>query len=81
MTKSCKLSFSSFVQWSVKICPDQSISRNSSRLQGNENIGMAMTFTLVSHLREQLSHLVRARAEKRRQEDMERERLALEVSA
>jgi hypothetical protein len=40
---------------------------------------MAMTFTLVSHLREQLSHLVRARAEKRRQEDTEKERLALEV--
>lgn len=40
-----------------------------------------MTFTLVSHLREQLSHLVRARAEKRQQEDMERERLALEVPA
>ncbi|KAF8228188.1 RWD domain-containing protein [Tricholoma matsutake] len=48
------------------------------RKVGTENLGMAMTFTLVSHLREVLSHLVRARVEKRRQEDMERERLVLE---
>lgn len=41
---------------------------------------MAMTFTLVSHLREQLSRLVRVRAEKRQKEEMEKERLALEVS-
>jgi hypothetical protein len=40
---------------------------------------MAMTFTLVSHLRERLSHLVRARAEKREREETERERLVLEV--
>jgi hypothetical protein len=49
-------------------------------LQGEENIGMAMTFTLVSHLREQLSRLVRIRAEKHRKEEMEKERLALEVN-
>lgn len=41
---------------------------------------MAMTFTLVSHLRDQLASLVRTRAEKQRQEEMERERLALAVS-
>lgn len=40
---------------------------------------MAMTFTLVSHLREQLSRLVRVRAEKRQKEEMEKERIALEV--
>ena len=40
---------------------------------------MAMTFTLVSHLREQLSTLVRARADKLRREEAEKERLALEV--
>ncbi|TFK76468.1 RWD domain-containing protein [Pluteus cervinus] len=46
---------------------------------GQENIGMAMTFTLVSQLREELSRLVRARAEKIRNEEMEKERLALEA--
>ncbi|KAG5643482.1 hypothetical protein DXG03_000870 [Asterophora parasitica] len=45
---------------------------------GNENIGMAMTFTLVSHLREQLSRLVRVRAERHEKEEREKERLALE---
>ncbi|KAK0483598.1 ubiquitin-conjugating enzyme/RWD-like protein [Armillaria novae-zelandiae] len=45
---------------------------------GEENLGMAMTFTLVSHLREQLSTLVRSRADKRRKEELEKERLALE---
>ncbi|KAF5381001.1 hypothetical protein D9615_003932 [Tricholomella constricta] len=48
------------------------------RSVGNENIGMAMTFTLVSHLREQLSRLVRTRAERRDKEEREKERLALE---
>lgn len=38
-----------------------------------------MTFTLVSHLREQLSSLVRKRAEKIRKQEAEKERLALEV--
>ncbi|KAG5353933.1 hypothetical protein C0989_011421 [Termitomyces sp. Mn162] len=47
-------------------------------LQGNDNLGMAMTFTLVSHLREQLSHLVRIRTERRAREEKEKERLALE---
>ncbi|KAF8654188.1 hypothetical protein AX16_003717 [Volvariella volvacea WC 439] len=46
---------------------------------GQENIGMAMTFTLVSHLREQLSKLIRERAEKKRKEEMEKERLELEA--
>ena len=39
-----------------------------------------MTFTLVSHLREQLSRLVRSKLEEQRQRDSEKERLALEVS-
>ncbi|KIP09137.1 hypothetical protein PHLGIDRAFT_18740 [Phlebiopsis gigantea 11061_1 CR5-6] len=46
---------------------------------GEENLGMAMTFTLVSHLREQLAILVHTRAEKRRHEETEKERLALEA--
>jgi hypothetical protein len=40
---------------------------------------MAMTFTLVSHLRERLSALVRTREENLRKEEMEKERIALEV--
>lgn len=38
-----------------------------------------MTFTLVSHLREQLAELVRSRAEKERRIAAEKERLELEV--
>lgn len=41
---------------------------------------MAMTFTLVSLLREKLSTLVRVRAENREKEEIEKERLALEVN-
>ncbi|RDB21059.1 hypothetical protein Hypma_011582 [Hypsizygus marmoreus] len=48
------------------------------RTVGNENIGMAMTFTLVSHLREQLSRLVRSRAERHQKQEAEKERQALE---
>ena len=40
---------------------------------------MAMTFTLVSHLREQLSSLVRVRGENIAKAEKERERLALEA--
>jgi len=40
---------------------------------------MAMTFTLVSHLREQLAELVRSRAEKERRLAAEKERLELEA--
>lgn len=40
---------------------------------------MAMTFTLVSHLREQLSLLVRVRAENLAKAETEKERLAIEV--
>ncbi|OBZ75744.1 RWD domain-containing protein 1 [Grifola frondosa] len=46
---------------------------------GEENLGMAMTFTLVSHLREQLSLLVYSREERRRKEAAEKERLAIEA--
>jgi len=40
---------------------------------------MAMTFTLVSHLREQLSQLVRSKIEEHNRRESEKERLALEV--
>jgi hypothetical protein len=53
---------------------------SSFDFQGEENMGMAMTFTLVSHLREQLSSLVVARVEARNREEHEKERLAIEVS-
>jgi len=49
------------------------------RAVGEENLGIAMTFTLVSHLREQLSVLVKTRAERRRKEETEKERLAIEA--
>ncbi|KAK7054919.1 hypothetical protein VNI00_003382 [Paramarasmius palmivorus] len=51
------------------------------RKMGEENIGMAMTFTLVSHLREQLSDLLKARAAKVKQEELEKERRILEEEA
>ncbi len=40
---------------------------------------MAMTFTLVTHLRERLSVFMREREERIRKEEMEKERRALEV--
>ncbi|KAK0503236.1 ubiquitin-conjugating enzyme/RWD-like protein [Armillaria luteobubalina] len=59
---------------------DDEVAKLISELNGigEENLGMAMTFTLVSHLREQLSTLVRSRADRRRKEELEKERLALE---
>ncbi|KAK2466938.1 hypothetical protein APHAL10511_001196 [Amanita phalloides] len=45
---------------------------------GEENIGMAMTFTLVTFLREKLSQLIRIMVERQKQEDMEKERRHLE---
>jgi len=73
--------------------PDLSIETNDGQLSneeidgllqgmktvGEENIGMAMTFALVSHLREQLYTLVEAREKKREQEEAEKERLAIEA--
>jgi len=47
--------------------------------QGGENIGLAMTFTIVSHLREELTNLARERVERRKHEEAEKERKALEV--
>ncbi|KIY50883.1 RWD domain-containing protein [Fistulina hepatica ATCC 64428] len=44
-----------------------------------ENLGMAMTFTLVSHLRERLSELVRKREGTRKAREHEKERLELEA--
>ncbi|KAJ7343508.1 hypothetical protein DFH08DRAFT_782210 [Mycena albidolilacea] len=55
----------------------RAVARTVSR--GEENLGIAMTFTLVSHLREQLSALVKTRAERRRKEETEKERLAIEA--
>ncbi|KAK7693569.1 hypothetical protein QCA50_003138 [Cerrena zonata] len=46
---------------------------------GEENLGMAMTFTLVAHLREQLLDLVHSRIETKRKEESEKERLAIEA--
>ncbi|KAJ8594337.1 RWD-domain-containing protein [Rhizopogon salebrosus TDB-379] len=46
---------------------------------GEENVGMAMTFTLVSHLREQMTYLVRQRADQLIAEEREKERLAIEA--
>ncbi|KIM65234.1 hypothetical protein SCLCIDRAFT_113257 [Scleroderma citrinum Foug A] len=46
---------------------------------GEENMGMAMTFTLVSHLREQLSILVEGRILRRVAEEREKERLVIEA--
>ena len=44
-----------------------------------ENLGLAMVFTLVTTLRERLSELVRERAERHKAEEHEKERLAIEV--
>ncbi|KAI0664906.1 RWD-domain-containing protein [Cubamyces menziesii] len=49
------------------------------RKVGEENLGMAMTFTLVTHLRERLSALQRDREERKRREEAEKERQALEA--
>ncbi|OCH95513.1 RWD-domain-containing protein [Obba rivulosa] len=46
---------------------------------GEENLGMAMTFALVAHLREQLSVIVKFRAQRRKEEEAEKERLAIEA--
>ncbi|KAH7889716.1 RWD-domain-containing protein [Phlebopus sp. FC_14] len=46
---------------------------------GEENKGMAMTFTLASHLREHLSTLVKRRLQARVAEEREKERLAIEA--
>ncbi|KAI9566448.1 RWD-domain-containing protein [Boletus coccyginus] len=46
---------------------------------GEENKGMAMTFTLVSHLREKLTSLVENRVKVHMAEEHERERLAIEA--
>jgi hypothetical protein len=40
---------------------------------------MVMTFTFVCHLQEQLSALIKSKKEKRRQAEIEKERLELEV--
>ncbi|PIL23901.1 hypothetical protein GSI_13652 [Ganoderma sinense ZZ0214-1] len=46
---------------------------------GEKNLGMAMTFTLVTHLRERLSALQREREERIRKDEMEKERRAIEA--
>jgi len=62
----------------IEEADSQSILENLRKV-GEENLGMAMTFTLVSHLREQLSELVRSKLEEQRRRDSEKERLALEA--
>ncbi|PFH54376.1 hypothetical protein AMATHDRAFT_135578 [Amanita thiersii Skay4041] len=59
---------------------DQDIDELISQLlaAGEENIGMAMTFTLATFLREKLSQLMRSKEEKQKQAEMERERQMLE---
>ncbi|KAI0065352.1 RWD-domain-containing protein [Artomyces pyxidatus] len=52
---------------------------DSTRTVGEENLGMAMTFTIVSHLREQLSALIRTRSELRRKRAADEEQKALEA--
>ncbi|EPT05982.1 hypothetical protein FOMPIDRAFT_1154615 [Fomitopsis schrenkii] len=49
------------------------------RRVGEENLGMAMTFTLAAQLREQLSALIRSRAEQREREAVDKERRAIEA--
>ncbi|KZT33019.1 RWD-domain-containing protein [Sistotremastrum suecicum HHB10207 ss-3] len=49
------------------------------RSVGEENLGMAMTFTLVSFLRDQVASILTARAELLEHEAMEKERLELEA--
>jgi len=49
------------------------------KVTGEENLGIAMTFTLVSQLREELSDLVKTRAELRTKEEQEKERKAIEA--
>jgi len=44
------------------------------RAIGEENLGMAMTFTLVSHLREALTIVCKTRAEKAERDEAEKER-------
>ncbi|KAF8582683.1 RWD-domain-containing protein [Ramaria rubella] len=46
---------------------------------GEENIGIAMTFTLISHLRDKLLTLLQDRAEHARREAVEKERLEIEA--
>ncbi|RPD66033.1 RWD-domain-containing protein [Lentinus tigrinus ALCF2SS1-7] len=46
---------------------------------GEENLGMAMTFTLITYLRERLSVFMREKEERIRKEEMEMERRTLEA--
>ncbi|KAG6333129.1 hypothetical protein ID866_5956 [Astraeus odoratus] len=59
--------------------PEKEVLLQGMTAIGEDSMGMAMTFTLVSHLREQLSALVEARIKGRIAEEHEKERLALEV--
>lgn len=68
------------MQWYVKLLTTELQLGLTKVVQGEENIGMAMTFTLVSHLREQLSELVRTRDERKKKVEAEKERKALEVT-
>ena len=64
-------------EWCVRPSPFRAMDIHF--LKGEENLGMAMTFTLATQLREQLSALIRSRAEQREREEMEKERRAIEA--
>ncbi|KAH7107841.1 RWD-domain-containing protein [Auriculariales sp. MPI-PUGE-AT-0066] len=49
------------------------------REQGEQQLGEALTFTLISHLQEQLQSLVESRADQNRKEKLEVERRELEA--
>ncbi|KAJ1308962.1 hypothetical protein OPQ81_004645 [Rhizoctonia solani] len=48
---------------------------------GEENLGMAMVFTLVTHLREALVEVIQNRIEKEKQIELEKERQLMEAEA
>ncbi|CAE6496261.1 unnamed protein product [Rhizoctonia solani] len=48
---------------------------------GEENLGMAMVFTLVTHLREALVEVIKKRIEKEKQLELEKERQLMEAEA
>ena len=49
-------------------------------LQGEENLGIAMTFTLVTLLKEVLLEVLKNRLERKRRDEAEEERRQIEVS-
>ncbi|KAF8709521.1 RWD protein, partial [Rhizoctonia solani] len=54
---------------------------NGMKAVGEENLGMAMVFTLVTHLREALVEVIQKRIEKEKQLESEKERQLMEAEA